>query len=126
MSFDAVGIVSENPQRSIEFFKILGVEIKQYENSSHYEGVTESGVRIMLDSLEFMMASVPGFVRPSGARGITLCFKQNSPEKVNSLYQALTAAGFQGIKPPWDAFWGQRYACISDPDGNQVDLFASL
>jgi len=26
----------------------------------------------------------------------------------------------------WNAFWGQRYACVLDPDGNQIDLFASL
>jgi uncharacterized glyoxalase superfamily protein PhnB len=27
---------------------------------------------------------------------------------------------------PWDAFWGQRYATVLDPDGNSVDLFAAL
>jgi len=27
---------------------------------------------------------------------------------------------------PWDAFWGQRYAIVRDPDGNGVDLFAPL
>jgi hypothetical protein len=32
--------------------------------------------------------------------------------------------GYEGHKPPWDAFWGQRYAVIRDPDGNTVDLFA--
>ena len=25
---------------------------------------------------------------------------------------------------PWDAFWGQRYAVLHDPDGHQVDLYA--
>jgi hypothetical protein len=25
-----------------------------------------------------------------------------------------------------DAFWGQRYATVLDPDGNPVDLFAPL
>jgi uncharacterized glyoxalase superfamily protein PhnB len=27
---------------------------------------------------------------------------------------------------PWDAFWGQRYAVVHDPDGNGVDLFCPL
>ena len=27
---------------------------------------------------------------------------------------------------PFDAFWGQRYATVRDPDGNAVDLFAAL
>jgi hypothetical protein len=36
------------------------------------------------------------------------------------------AAGYDGHKEPWDAFWGQRYAIVHDPDGNTVDLFAEL
>ena len=31
-----------------------------------------------------------------------------------------------GHHEPWDAFWGQRYATVLDPDGNSVDLFAAL
>ena len=35
-------------------------------------------------------------------------------------------AGYDGHKEPWDAFWGQRYAQLRDPDGNDVSLFAPL
>jgi uncharacterized glyoxalase superfamily protein PhnB len=38
----------------------------------------------------------------------------------------LTDAGFTWTKEPYDAFWGQRYANLADPDGNVVDLFAPL
>jgi hypothetical protein len=38
----------------------------------------------------------------------------------------LTSAGHTGHKEPWDAFWGQRYAEVLDPDGNLIDLFAPL
>jgi hypothetical protein len=34
--------------------------------------------------------------------------------------------GFAGKKEPYDAFRGQRYANVTDPDGNVVDLFAPL
>ena len=34
-------------------------------------------------------------------------------------------AGFAVVKEPWDAFWGQRYAIVSDPDGYTIDLFAA-
>jgi len=34
--------------------------------------------------------------------------------------------GHRAHKAPWDAFWGQRYAQVLDPDGNSVDLFAPL
>jgi uncharacterized glyoxalase superfamily protein PhnB len=36
----------------------------------------------------------------------------------------MVGIGFTGFKPPWDAFWGQRYAILEDPDGNHVSLFA--
>jgi len=29
-------------------------------------------------------------------------------------------------RKPWDAFWGQRYAQLPDPDGVPVDLYAGL
>jgi len=125
MSFDAVGIVSEKPERSIEFFNILGVDIKQYADTGHYEGVTSSGVRIMLDSLASMKEHVPGYTKKNG-NGVVLCFKQTSPYDVNDVYQKLMVAGFQSVKEPFNAVWGHRYACVSDPDGNQIDLFAEL
>jgi uncharacterized glyoxalase superfamily protein PhnB len=45
---------------------------------------------------------------------------------VDELYAKVLAGGFKGVTAPWDAFWGQRYASVSDPDGNQIDLFAAL
>jgi len=37
----------------------------------------------------------------------------------------VTEAGYRGQQAPWDAFWGQRYAVVIDPDGNWIDLFAA-
>src|SRR6266545_1802609 len=31
-----------------------------------------------------------------------------------------------GYRIAWDAFWGQRYAVVADPDGTLIDLFAGL
>lgn len=45
---------------------------------------------------------------------------------VDATYARVTAAGYPGARAPWDAFWGQRYAQVCDPDGNLVDLFAPL
>lgn len=45
---------------------------------------------------------------------------------MDAVYEGLLAAGYDGELKPWDAFWGQRYAVVLDPDGNGVDLFAPL
>jgi uncharacterized glyoxalase superfamily protein PhnB len=42
------------------------------------------------------------------------------------VYAELLASGGAPHKEPWDAFWGQRYAQVKDPDGTVVDLFATL
>ena len=63
--------------------------------------------------------------RTGGAR-IGLAFALADPAAVDAAYAELTAAGAHGELAPFDAFWGQRYAVLHDPDGNGVDLFAPL
>ena len=49
-----------------------------------------------------------------------------SPDEVDELYARALEAGGRAHKEPFDAVWGQRYAQLRDPDGNPVDLYASL
>ena len=56
---------------------------------------------------------------------MALAFLCTSPAEVDAKYEELAALG-HGHKEPWDAFWGQRYASVRNPDGNQIDLFAPL
>jgi uncharacterized glyoxalase superfamily protein PhnB len=62
---------------------------------------------------------------PTGHR-MGLAFICESPAEVDAHYEQVTQAGYKGQKPPWNAFWGQRYAVVVDPDGNLIDLFAAL
>lgn len=125
MSLDAVGIVSKNIEESIKFYAILGVTLKQEGGPDHYEGTTPSGVRIMIDSAELIKKLNPHWKEPVGS-GVILCFKQNSPKTVDDTFKKVTEAGYKSVQEPWDAFWGQRYASVQDPDGNQIDIFAAL
>ncbi len=125
MSLDAIGIVSKNMEQAVKFYEILGVSLKEIGGPDHLEGTTPSGVRIMLDSASLIKKINPDWVEPVGS-GIVLCFKQEAPASVNELFSKVTEAGFKSVKAPWDAFWGQRYSSVQDPDGNQIDIFASL
>lgn len=124
MNLDAVGIISKNISHSVQFYGILGVFFKKI-SSDHWEGNTKKGVRIMLDSVSFMKKLSPNWTEQEGQK-MVLCFKQDSSEKVDELYHKIEKSGFKVLKPPWDAFWGQRYSSVLDPDGNQVDIFAPL
>jgi uncharacterized glyoxalase superfamily protein PhnB len=55
-----------------------------------------------------------------------LAFECASPAEVDETYRRVVDGGFEGKEEPFDAFWGQRYATVVDPDGNPVDVFAAL
>ena len=50
----------------------------------------------------------------------------SSREDVDRLYAAVTGAGYASQQPPYDAFWGARYAIVEDPDGNAVGLMSPI
>jgi uncharacterized glyoxalase superfamily protein PhnB len=80
----------------------------------------------MLDTEETVRSFAPDWTPPSGSQRTVLAFLCDSPDEVDRLYGELVGAGGEAYKEPWDAFWGQRYAEVKDPDGNVVDLFAPL
>jgi uncharacterized glyoxalase superfamily protein PhnB len=125
MGLQAIGIVSADLKKTVKFYKILGVGLKPVMVPTHLEGKTSSGVVIMVDDLKSIKEIYPKWKKPKGSSGVVLCFQQNSPAEVNKLHLKLVKAGFKSLNAPWDAFWGQRYANVVDPDGNQIDLYAS-
>lgn len=121
---DALGIVTANMARSLEFYAILGVPVPQ-PTDDHVEATLPNGLRLMWDTVELARQIDPNWETPTGHR-MGLAFLCDSPSDVDATYQSVLDAGFAGSKEPWDAFWGQRYGQVSDPDGNTVDLFAPL
>ncbi len=120
---NALGIVCSDMRRSVAFYGLLGIEFP--EGNGHVEATLPNGVRLMLDSEDVVRSFRPDWTRRAGNQ-LALAFECDSPAAVDELYARVVAAGFDGEKEPWDAFWGQRYAQLGDPDGVPVDLFASL
>lgn len=125
MKLAAFGIIASNLSRTIAFYRMLGLEFSGPPGVDHLEAKTEAGLRVMLDSEQLIKQFVPGWVRQVG-NGTALAFDCGTPAEVDATYRAILAAGHAVKTEPWDAFWGQRYACVLDPDGNQIDLFAAL
>lgn len=123
---DILGMIVRDMGASLRFYRLLGLEIPSGSDTEpHVEYVTPGGFRIAWDTLELMKGFLPDWVEPVGHRS-TLGFKCDSAAEVDRLYQQIIQAGYGSYKEPWDAFWGQRYAIVIDPDGNHVDLFAGL
>lgn len=121
-----IGIVCHDLQRSLAFYRLLGLDIpEQVEDRPYFEIKTSNGYRISWNTVEMVKQIDSSWVEPVGQR-IGLAFLCESPAEVDAVYQRLTEAGYLGHKAPWDAYWGQRYALVNDPDGFQIDLFAAL
>jgi uncharacterized glyoxalase superfamily protein PhnB len=124
--FNLIGIVVEDMARSLAFYRQLGVDVPAAADTQPHVDVTlPGGIRLAWDTLETIQSFDPDFKKPEGS-GISLAFQLDTPADVDATYDKLVAAGYHGHKAPWDAFWGQRYALIRDPDGYHVDLFAPL
>jgi uncharacterized glyoxalase superfamily protein PhnB len=122
---NAMGIVVSDMARSIAFYRLLGLDVPETPNEGHVEASLPSGIRLMLDTEATVLSFRPDWTRERGNQ-LALALECESPAEVDAVYARATEAGFRGEKEPWDAFWGQRYAQLQDPDGVPVDLYASL
>ena len=126
-TFDAVGIVVSDMAASLAFYRLLGLDFPpDADGEGHVEAVTTGGIRIMFDTEDVIRSFDPGWTPSSGRGRVGLAFRCDSPAAVDRVVQAATDASYPVHLEPWDAFWGQRYAVLVDPDGNHVDLFAGL
>ena len=121
---NAIGIVASDVARSIAFYRLLGVDFPE-EGEGHIEATLPSGTRFMLDEESVVKSFRPDWTRETGNQ-LALAFECSGPAEVDELWRRAKDAGFEADKEPWDAFWGQRYAQLRDPDGVPVDLFAWL
>ena len=120
----AIGITSSDLARSAAFYRLLGVDVPE-PDGDHLDVTLPSGVRLMWDTVELMQKLDPDWTEPRGQR-MSLAFECPSPQAVDELHARIVDAGFDSKDEPFDAFWGQRYANVVDPDDNVVSLFAPL
>jgi len=122
-----VGLHVQDMAASLAFYRRLGLEFAEgAESQPHVEATLPGGLRVGWDTHEVMRSFDPGWKPAEEGSTFTLCFLVDSPGEVDSLYADLVGDGYPGHLEPWDAFWGQRYAVLQDPDGNDVALFAAL
>ena len=126
MKIDAIPVTSAEMKKSVRFYELLGFQFPKIAgDEKHVEPITKPGeVRLMIDDAD-LMKSITGTtpVPPTHSSFAILC---KSPAEVDAVFTSIKNAGFTAIKEPWDAFWGQRYAIVADPDGYMIDLFALL
>lgn len=83
----------------------------------HRTAASEEAPDIELDSVALTSQWNEGW---TGSSGVVLGFELPDRADVDRLYGELVTASAVAQQPPYDAFWGARFAVVTDPDGNAV------
>ena len=123
---DMIGIVVSDMAKSLAFYRLLGIDLPAAADTEpHVDLVLPGGMRLAFDTEDVIRSFHPSWTPVRGGR-TDLAFLLPDPAAVDALHAQVVAAGHESAVAPFDAFWGQRYAVVLDPDGNGVDLFAPL
>lgn len=131
--FDQVNLVSGDPERSIAFYRLLGVTMPHEGCHAGPDGIFHANAprddgaaaRLEWDSVAFAKAWNPGWKEAADLAGrIVLGFRVETREAVDEACRRLADAGHRGLLAPHDAFWGARYAIVEDPDGVAVGIMS--
>lgn len=124
----AIGIVVADLSVSIAFYERFDLEFTGADSpDGHAEADLGIGLlRLMLDTEDSIQNFTSAWTRAAGSPRTTIAFQFDTADEVDAKFAELMEAGYHGLRGPWDAPWGQRYASVIDPDGSGVDLFALL
>lgn len=137
MRFAQVNVVTGDPDASIRFYRALGVEIPEsaiwrtpsgihHVTAQHSSSVTDAA-DLDIDSAAFAREWNRGWRRePQVAGRVVIGFAVPTRTDVDATYERITAAGYRGLQPPYDAVWGARYAVVEDPDGIAVGIMSPV
>jgi uncharacterized glyoxalase superfamily protein PhnB len=123
LKLDMVGIVVKDMKEALDFYRVLGFDIPDQVNEDQHVEVIQDGFRLAFDKQDMIKEIYGSWEEPAGHR-IELAFLCENAESLNELHKKVVDHGYASHREPWDAFWGQRYAIVQDPDGNLISLFA--
>ena len=125
-SLQTVGILVKDMAATLQFYRTLGLSIPaDQDHDANVDVDLPGGIKLGFLTMERASQADPGFITPIG-QSMNLQFVCGSSAEVDSTFQELVSAGYAAYAQPWDAFWGQRFARVVDPDGRVINLYAEL
>jgi catechol 2,3-dioxygenase-like lactoylglutathione lyase family enzyme len=122
-----LNLVVHDMDASLDFYRRLGV-VADDETASggHVQLRMPGGFSLELDIADMARLWHAGFRADPASGKAVIGFALPSRQAVDERYADLTDAGHLGRQPPFDAFWGARYAIVADPDGNDIGLMSPM
>jgi len=125
-----LNLVARDFDATIAFYRRLGVEVPDSppfaDGIRHAEVAMADGFTLEFDSEALAGAYNAAWRTPEHGSRVLVGFRVATRDDVDDRYAEMIAAGFEGRQPPYDTFWGARYAVLADPDGNDVGLMSPL
>ena len=124
MKLDGFGIMVNDMAAMIRFYRdVLGFEIKEDENTSNVFLEKDETLFLLYRRSDFEKMTDRTFSYCSGINGhYEIALSVENYAEVDKAYEAVVAAGAQGIMEPVTEPWGQRTCYIADPEGNLVEI----
>jgi uncharacterized glyoxalase superfamily protein PhnB len=123
-----LNVIVSDMAATLEFYRRLGVGVPEADNGgmpgTHVQVRTPGGFSLEFDTADSARLWHAGWRADPSSVSVVIGFALPSRHAVDQRYNELTAAGYVGRQPPFDAFWGARYAVVADPDGNDVGLMS--
>ena len=112
-----LGLVAQNMDKSLEFYRRLGLAIPEgSEGKPHVEVKMKGDLTFFLNS--------PGRAEIGDTPSVILEFYLKERTTVDAKYAELMDIGYQSYHAPFVSSIGMYFAMINDPDGNTVLLSA--
>ena len=124
-----LNIVCKDFDATLAFYRRLGLALPDgvaHDGIRHAEVTLDCGLTLELDNQTLARTYNAAWRRAEGGSSTLIGFSLPSREAVDQLYSELTTAGYASRQPPYDAFWGARYAIVADPNGNDVGLMSPI
>jgi uncharacterized glyoxalase superfamily protein PhnB len=119
LRFDQVNIVVPDVLGAARFLRALGAEVPEVASewaeweSHHVElPAVADGFDADLDSPAFA-AHWGGL--PTDFAGVVVNLRAEDRGAVDAAFERAVALGAEGLRAPYDAFWGARYAVVGGP-----------
>ena len=125
MILEQLNLAVHDMDATVAFYRRLGLAIEVSPDGRHGSSKLANGLTVEFDTTDFVPEWDTGWRGGTGG-GAVLGFSVGSREEVDRLYAELTGSGHAPHQPPYDAFWGARYAIVEDPDGHPVGLMSPI
>jgi uncharacterized glyoxalase superfamily protein PhnB len=121
-----LNVIVRDMTASLDFYRRLGAVPPDGAEAVgvHLQLRMPGGFSLELDTAESARLWHAGWRADPASARVVIGFSLPTREAVDERYAELTSAGYVGRQPPFDAFWGARYAIVADPDGNDVGLMS--